>query len=136
MEQKDYLMREIEKIGLLLRAIIGSLFNNKENLSLTVETHFEKTKEMLLDEIGFDLTKFLKLNEMDSNTYLLQFKGINSENIELLAEIMAQFGIKDQSDDKSLYFKKAIQLYEFCERTDKTFSLNRERKIKEIKNAL
>ncbi|MEI7500404.1 MAG: hypothetical protein WCK84_08125 [Bacteroidota bacterium] len=132
MEQKDYLMREIEKIGLLLRSIIDSLFNKKENLSITVENHFEKAKEMLLNEIGFDLNKLLTLNETDSNLYLLQFKGITSENIELLADAMAQFGIKEQSDHKRLFFEKAIQLYELCERRDKTFSINRERKIKEI----
>ncbi|MCX6252789.1 MAG: hypothetical protein NTX61_18805 [Bacteroidetes bacterium] len=63
MEQKDYLMREIEKIGLLLRAIIGSLSNKKENLSLKIEDHFENTKELLLNEIGFDLGKFLTLDE-------------------------------------------------------------------------
>ena len=136
MEQKDYLIREIEKIGLLLRAIIGSLINKKENLSITAENHFENTKEMLMIEIGFDLTKFLTLNETASNIYLLQFKGINPENIELLAEVMAQIGINEQTDNKRIFFEKAIQLYELCVRTDKTFSLDRERKIEEIKNAV
>lgn len=136
MEQKDYLMKEIEKIGLLLRAIIGGFINKKENLYITAENHFEITKEMLLNEIGFDLNRFITLNEAASNMYLLQFKGINSENIELLAEVITQFGIHEQSGDKRMFFEKAIQLYELCERTDKTFSLDRNRKINEIKNAL
>ncbi len=136
MEQKDYLMREIEKIGLLLRAIIGSLINKKEDFSITAENHFEKAKEMLLNETGFDLNKFLTLNEAASNIYLLQFKGINPANIELLAEAMTQFGLNEQSGNKRMFFEKALQLYELCERTDRTFSFDRERKISEIKNAL
>jgi hypothetical protein len=136
MEQKDYLLREIEKIGLLLRAIIDSFFIKNENLSITIENHFEQTKEMLLSEIGFDLRKLLTLNETDTNIYLLQFKGMSSENIELLAETIAQLGFTEESDHKRLYFEKAIQLYELCERTDKTFSMNRKRKIEKIKRAL
>ncbi|MCX6245733.1 MAG: hypothetical protein NTU98_13645 [Bacteroidetes bacterium] len=136
MEQKDYLMREIEKIGVLLWAIIDSLINNKENLSLTVETHFEKTKEILLNEIGFDLDEFLTFEETASDVYLLQFKGMNSGNIELLAEVLAQFGRNEQSENKRLFFKKALQLYALCERRDKTFSFDRERKINELKNSL
>jgi hypothetical protein len=136
MEQEDYLLREIGKIGLLLRAIIGILTNNKENLSLTIGNHFDKTKEILLNETGFDLAEFLTLDETSSNKYLLQFKGINPENIELLAEVLAQFGRNEQSDNKKSFLKKAIQLYALCEKTDKTFSFDRERKMNELKNAI
>ena len=132
MEQKDYLMREIEKIAILLRAILGGLINKKEDFSLTIENHFEKTKELLLNETGFDLDKFLTMDEASSSIYLRQFKGINPGNIELLAEVMAQFGRNEQSDNKRLFSEKALQLYRLCDRTDKTFSFDRKKKIEEI----
>jgi hypothetical protein len=136
MEQKDYLMREIEKLAILLRAILDDLINKKEDFSLTIENHFEKTKELLLNETGFDLDKFLTMDEASSSIYLRQFKGINPGNIELLAEVMAQFGRNEQSDNKRLFSEKALQLYRLCDRTDKTFSFDREKKIEEIKNDL
>jgi hypothetical protein len=129
-------MREIEKIGLMLRAILGGLMNIKGNTSLTIENQFEKTSEMLLQEAGLDLKKLLTLDETEAYNYLLQFEGINPENIELLAETMTQFGISETSDRKRMYFQKAIQLYELCAKTDKTFSLERQRKIAEIKSAM
>ena len=36
MEQKDYLLREIEKIGLLLRYIFSKIAGNGENYALTM----------------------------------------------------------------------------------------------------
>ena len=53
MEQKDYLLREIEKIGKMLR----KLFDRKGNLAITLESQMEATKDKLLNEINFDLDK-------------------------------------------------------------------------------
>ena len=52
MEQKDYLLREIEKIGLMINAIRQKLFGGKENLAITLESQIEAAKGMLLNEIG------------------------------------------------------------------------------------
>ena len=136
MEQKDYLMREIEKIGLLLRSILGSLTNKNENLSIEITNPFAQTKELLINEINFDLEKFLILDESATKEYLSNFTGINSSNLDLLAEIVFQFGISEQSDKKRIFLEKALQLYELCSNTDKTFSSARERRINEIKNML
>jgi len=133
MEQKDYIMREIEKIGLMLRSILGSLINKKDNLSIETPTSFELTKELLMNEINFDLAKFMSLDESAANGYLLRFKGFHSDNLEVLAEILFQFGNSDPSDIKRLYFEKAVQLYELSSNIDKTFSSTRESRISEIK---
>jgi hypothetical protein len=135
MQQEDYILREIEKIGVMFRALIGRLSNSKEDFSLTTGDPFEKTKVALQDELGFDLDKFLTLDEAATNDYLLQFQGINSVNMELLAELMAQLGRNEQSGKKRSYLEKALQLYKLCEKTDRTFSLDREKKIEEIKGA-
>ena len=136
MEQKDYLMREIEKIGMLLRSILGSLINKKENFSIEIQNPFAQTKELLFNEINFHLDKFLTLDESDTKEYLFKFNGINSANLELLAEILFQFGTSEQSDNKRIYLEKALQLYEMCNNADKTFSTPRENRISEIKNVL
>ncbi|MEI6123532.1 MAG: hypothetical protein WCQ95_07870 [Bacteroidota bacterium] len=136
MEQKDYLMREIEKIGLLLRSILGSLMNKKDNLPIETQTPFAQTNELLINEINFHLDKFLTLDKSATKEYISKFNGITSANLELLAEILFQFGISDQSDNKRIYFEKALQLYELSSIMDKTFSSPRENRIDEIKNVL
>jgi hypothetical protein len=133
MGQEDYLLREIEKIAIMLRFILGKLTGNKENPAITIEKQFEDTNELLFNEINFDLDTFLSLNESDSREYISHFKGNSPENLELLAEIIFQFGLNKNRGGQSAYFQKALQLYEFCNLTDKTYSLDREARINKIK---
>jgi len=136
MENKDYFMREIEKIGTVLRAIINSLTGKKENLAITLENPFEETRELLYNETGFDLGKFLTMDEAASGDYIAQFKGINAENLELLAEITFQSGMSGAYETRKVFLEKALQLYEFSNRKDKTFSIERENKMEMIRKAL
>jgi hypothetical protein len=133
MGQEDYLLREIEKIAIMLRYILGKLTGNKENPAISVERQFEETNELLFNEINFDLDSFLKLNESDSKEYISHLKGNSSENLELLAEIIYQLGLNAKLEDRSVYLEKTLQLYEFCNLADKTYSLDREAKINKIK---
>lgn len=136
MEQKDFILREIEKIGLLLRGILGKLMGRSENLSITIPYGFEFTNELLLDEIGFDLKYFLSLDELSIYNYLIQFKGLNLDNLELMAEMILLLSENEKPDNKEMFLKRALQLYDLCEKTDKTYSFDREAKINLIKNAL
>ena len=133
MEQKDYLLREIEKIGLMINAIRQKLFGGKENLAITLENQVEVAKGMLLNETNFDLDKFLILNIEDSNEYICSFEGFSVENIESLAEYISQIGFSDESGKFKKYLEKALQLYELCNLKSKTYSFEREANIKVIK---
>ena len=136
MGQEDYLLREIEKIDIMLRYILSKLIGYKEDTAITIERQFEETKELLFNEINFDLDSFLKLSELDSKEYISQLKGNSPGNLELLAEIISQLGLNENIGDKRLYLQKALQLYEFCNLIDKTYSLDRESKISKIKDTL
>jgi len=136
MEQKDYLLREIEKIGLLLRMIINKIISSDENFAIAQEQQFEKEKELLLNEIGFDMEFFLSLESTDIEKYLSKFDGIRGPNIELTADILREMGMKTDGDIARKYFSKALKLYELCNSLDKTFSFARENKISEVKDAL
>ena len=136
MEQKDYLLREIEKIGLIISAIRQKLFGGNGNLSLTVENQFETLKEMLLTETNFDLDKFLSLNIEESNEYICSFKEFSAENIEHLAECISEMCLRDKYRGSKNYLEKALQLYELCNAKSKTYSSEREATIMSIKSVL
>ncbi len=136
MIQRDFLLKEIEKIGLILSAILQKLFGGKDNLSITVEKQVEDAKGMLFNDMNFDLDKLLSLNTEDSNEYISQFKSIGINNLELLAGIISQMGFNSESDDSKKYLEKALQIYEFCKLEDKTYSSDREENIDKIKNNL
>jgi len=76
------------------------------------------------------------LEEPASGDYISGFKGINTENLELLAKIIFLLGTNDKSDKKKILLNKALNLYELCNLADKTYSPDRENKISEINNFL
>ncbi len=129
MEQKDYLLREIEKIGVLLRAILSLFTKEEENFAIKIDKKFDGTTEQLFNETGFDLNYFLSIEESQIKEYISRFKGLNTQNIELMADVIYHFGVKDLTSVRKTYFKKALHLYDFCNTLDKTFSFERQKKI-------
>jgi len=138
MEQKDYLMREIEKIGFMLRAIFNKLIGKKNDFSITMETKFDYAKTMMQNEIDFDLPYYLSLDKTESELYIHKFQGLNVANIELLADILQKIAMGSEtiSAEGKVFFEKSLNLYEHCNLADKTFSFAREQKINDIKRIL
>ena len=103
-------------------------------MAITLENQIENSKRMLLDEMNFDLDKFLTLNTAEAiNEYISGFDGFNIENIELLAESLSQIGFDDNCSNSKLYLEKALQLYELCTLKSKTYSFEREANVRAIK---
>lgn len=136
MEQKDYLLREIEKIGRIISYIRQLLTGRNESTSLTMESTINQASEMLLKESDFDFNKFLILNIEESNEYISNFKGFSIENIELLADCIYEIWLTYHPIDSNKYLQKALQLYELCNLKSKTYSIKRENQIIAIKNTL
>ena len=136
MERRDYLLLEIEKIGLVLTAIKQKLFGGKENLAITVNKQMEETKDILLNGLNFEFDKFLTLDMDESIQYLDSFNGFNVENTDELAGFFLGLGITDNSSPSKEYLEKALQLYTISNLKSKTYSMEREMHIMKIKNAL
>ena len=136
MVQKDFILREIEKMGVVISAFRQKIFGGKENLSITLENQIQQAKAMLLNDANFDMDKFLDLNIEESNEYINSFDGFNVENIELLAECVAQIGFDAECSHSEKYLEKALQLYNLCCLKSKTYSFEREENISAIKIAL
>ncbi len=136
MERRDYLLREIEKIGMMLAMIINRIVGNKDSYAISLEKQFEAEREVLLNEIGFDMQLFLSLEKAEIEPYISRFEGIKSANIELLADLMKEIGMLAEPVMKLECLEKALNLYELSTVLDKSFSMDRESKIKEIKKEL
>jgi len=136
MEHKDYILREIEKIGQIIISIQKRLFGGKDNSEIITKKEINDLNGVLLKEINFDLEKLLKLNSEASNEYISNFEGFSIENIEFLAELISQIGFNDNSEKSKKYLEKSLQLYEITILKSKTYSFDREMKMQKIKNAL
>ncbi|MFZ2338297.1 MAG: hypothetical protein WAW07_01070 [Bacteroidales bacterium] len=133
MEQKDFLLREIEKIGRIMRAIRAKLFGGNDTLAITLEKVTADLKVMLLNDANLDLEKLLGMDAGETDAYLNTLQGFSVENIELLAEILSGTGLKYNS---TVFLKKALQLFEICSLRDRTYSFKRETNISMLKDAL
>ncbi|MCL2167592.1 MAG: hypothetical protein FWH59_00525 [Lentimicrobiaceae bacterium] len=136
MEKRDYLLREIQKIGILMSALRQKLLGGKGNLAVTSENQIEETKEMLFNDLNFDLDAFLSLNIEDGNEYICSFKGFNIENMESFAKFLSDIACSDNCDNSNKYLEKALQLYELCNFKSDTYSFEREMEINYLKNAI
>lgn len=136
MEQRDYILREIEKIGMVIRAIRQKLFGSPDDLAITVDNQAETLREMLLDEAFIDLDEIMTLDPRQTDEYLAGIKGFNTENIELLAQTLYEIGLNGEAAGSRTYLEKALQLYEICSYRDRTFSFEREAAVTQIKEAL
>ncbi|NDW12125.1 hypothetical protein D0T50_04375 [Bacteroides sp. 214] len=137
MERRDYMLKQIEKIGVLISAIRQKISGGNDNLSITLEKQIEDAKGMLLNEMNFDFNAFLEEIDTDcSNEYIGSFAEFNIDNIELLADYISQIGFHADCDNPQKYLEKALQLYELCNLKSKVYSFEREKNIATIKNFL
>jgi len=136
MEIRDYLLREIEKIGTVIRAIRQKLFGGTDELAISVDSQAGVLKEMLLEEAFIDLDELLQLDAVETDEYLATHNGFNVENIELLALTRSDIGLNSKPPGSVSLLEKALQLYEICNRRDRTFSFEREAAMNQIRNAL
>jgi hypothetical protein len=133
MERRDYLLREIEKIGMIMSAIRQKIFGGKDNLAITIEQQMVVLKGMLLNDANLDFDKLMNLDSSGTDEYLSNLNGFNVENIELLAETISEIGHEHNS---TIFLEKALQLFEICILRDRTFSPERDFKINRIKDIL
>ena len=135
MEQKDFILREIERMGQVLNAIRQKLLGGNNRLAISVEKEVDDAKGVLFAEVELDFDKLIDLNKEETADYLNGFKGFNAANIELFADYMAQIGFNTKSDKSRIYLEKALYLYELTNLKSETFSFDREKRISAIRNS-
>ena len=135
MEQRDYLLRQIEMMAQFLAALIRKLTGLKEESS--EEIILQTTNKQLNESLEISLDDLLNLPPEKLPHYLLNKTGIDKNNVELLAEILSLNAKATATESrKKELFEAALELYNWADREGNTFSLERHRKITEIKSQL
>ena len=130
-------MREIEKIGLMLRKLLEMITRKEKHSEATVdEAGMEEVSGWLQEESGCDLGEILALEGPELAGYLSGLQGFNCPNIELLGDLLMTMGMKSAGGGSEDYLAGALRLYELCDHMDRSFSLERDGKIREIRDNL
>jgi len=135
MEQKDYLLRLVEQFTRILGKALFDLIGlkNKGKISDSIDT----TIQSLINELNIDLYKLTSIKNDELIDTLNSKKGFNNENMGILAEILMQAGYNfDKMDNlhkRESFFQTCLTIYEYLEKSDKTYSFERKQKINELK---
>jgi hypothetical protein len=133
MEQKDFILREIEKISVMLQYLIGKFIPSKTIQEQ--QTTEELINKELQEQYGNDLNFILNVNVTDFDSVFSKNKGFTFENIELLADLLFTLGNNEYSKDLK-YLNKALELYEYVDVKSKNYSIERANKINTLKNSI
>ena len=137
MEQRDYLLREIEKIGQMIMGMIGKLQPKKS----TTEYHagLKLANQEFEYETGLSLEIFAGMDRKSLDAFLENHPELDANNQELLADLLTDIGEESEgySEDKPrMYFSQALVLLQRLDQDKKTFSFERAGKIEYLKGLL
>jgi hypothetical protein len=132
LEQKDYILREIEKISALLLGLIGRLISVKEK-AFEDENEWVSIKKDFADQMLFDLDEIISTPVSGLEKLLTVEHGFDPANIELLADLIAKTATTFKFEPE-IRIKRAIELYELANRKSSTWSMERAEKIDLLKS--
>lgn len=137
MEQRDYIMKEVEALGKMLGTMFKSLLGLKHGTN-TMQG-IEIANQTLQSEIDLDLNMLLSIDPDNLIDYLLtNNKGFNEDNLDKLAEILFTIAEYMPIEDSKpfLYYERSLVIYEYLDSTQKIYSLERHMRLEQIKNLL
>jgi hypothetical protein len=134
MEQRDYILREIEKISTLILGMLGRL------KAISSPKQFEQEREALFGEFkevtGLSIDDILAADPGQVRDLLTDKRGFNLSNIDSLADLLYEFSYTLEADESSQCIQKAIMLLEWLAMEEKTFNLDRERRLADYRKEL
>lgn len=134
MEQQDYFKRQIDQLSRILGKVLTDLIGLK-NKGLLCDG-IEMTNQTLKSELNLDIKELIDLRTDTFINVLVSEKGFVNESFDKFAEIL--WLISDQYTDveKREVYIKCLTIYQFLEKTDKTYSLARQLKIKQLQSMI
>ncbi len=136
MASRDYLIRQIEEMGVFLAILLRRILKMKEeNQQATVES---VVKESLLQELKIDIDQVIML-ENEEFLPLVKTYFTSNDQLEKLADILKVLG-QNSGQLLSLthanYLRKSLFLFIHLQETSSSFSYERRTKILELQELL
>lgn len=136
MASRDYLIRQIEEMGLFLAILLRRILKMKE------ENHQEQmesaVREALIQELKLDIDQVIVLGA-DDFLEVVKSNFTSNDQLEKLANILALLGQENGSTislAKTSYLQKSLLLFVHLQETSADFSYERRLKILELQELL
>ena len=134
MYQQDYILRMIEKIGILIKGILGLIKKGDfQEASLSIDDAYQ---DVLKEDAAF-FNSIPLTNLTDS---LIQQHNYTNGHLEILSELFyaqAELSYAQGDQNRSLpYYQKSLKLLEFLAEESRSYSLEKQAKLSHIKKRI
>jgi hypothetical protein len=131
MEQEDYLKKQIDQLARILGKILTDMLGLKNQGQ--VGAGIEMSIQALKDELDIDIQELIELETSHFIPSLQSEKGFTDVALEQLASLLLAFADNQQYGDSKKVYRKCLAIYEYLEKVDKTYSVERHLKMDRIK---
>jgi hypothetical protein len=136
MASRDYLIRQIEEMGIFLALLLRRILKMKaENQQEQMET---AVKEALIQELKLDIDQVVMLDDPDFLEVVRKY-FTSDEQLEKLADILKVLGQDIELSftlNKVNYLRKSLYLYTHLQESSINFSFERKIKIEVLQELL
>jgi hypothetical protein len=139
MEKRDYLMDQIEQLGQALALIFSKLYGLRSQGR--VPEGIELTNQSLKSELNLDIDELSSIPTEQFVNRLKEEKRFNHDNLERLADILLliadnTYSSNPDSDQGQNLYSKCLEIYNYVNDSDLTYSFERQSKIERIISVL
>lgn len=136
MPSRDYLIRQIEEMGLFLAILLRRILKMKEeNQQEQMQT---AVQEALIQELDIEIDQIIMLDN-DEFLALIKKKFTSEDQLEKLADILNVLGQEIEHSftlTKASYLRKALLIFSHLQNSSPNFSYERRIKIREIQELI
>lgn len=136
MASRDYLIRQIEEMGIFLALLLRRILKMKEEKQeAQIET---AVKEALIQELNLDIDQVIVLENEDFIRVVSEY-FTSDDQLEKLADILKILGQdmeKSFTLTKANYLRKSLFLYCYLQESSSNFSFERKIRIEELQGIL
>ncbi len=136
MASRDYLIRQIEEMGIFLALLLRRILKMKEeNQQEQMES---AVKEALIQELKLDIDQAIVLENQDFLKLVKEYFSSDNQ-LEKLADILNVLGRETENSftlSKVNYLRKSLFLFNHLQESSTNFSYERKIKIQELQEIL
>ncbi|HEY0031195.1 MAG TPA: hypothetical protein VGC65_10585 [Bacteroidia bacterium] len=133
MQQRDYIKRQLEELGKVLAKILADIMRLKEHGK--IQEAYVLAKDNLVSQFDLDMEHILSLSKEDFQLLIIKGNQLNPTQLNYLAELLyTSAGLLEEKEEQQIndLYTKALLIYQHLNRVEKTFSIEREKKITAI----
>ena len=138
MEQRDYLMRQIEQLGEVLAVMLARLLGIKQEGDASMG--LEELRQTYKSELDLNVEELIKIPKEEIIECFLRKNKLMIHHLEKIAELLQATGENlisyDRLKDGNNVLEKSLYILEYLQTTSKIYSMNRVMKIEYLKEML